>query len=138
MATMKSAFQLPIGYSDHTDGIEISLAAVAMGATIIEKHLTLDRKAEGPDHAASLEPSDFKRMVAAIHRIEGAVGDGIKAPKNSGNREHPRGAKEPRRSPAARRRRNNRARRHRCQTPGLRPLATGILVAARFAGHALL
>jgi sialic acid synthase SpsE len=80
---MRLAFQLPVGYSDHTDDIEISLAAVAMGATIIEKHLTLDRKAEGPDHAASLEPADFARMVSAIRRIEAAIGDGIKAPKES-------------------------------------------------------
>jgi N-acetylneuraminate synthase len=83
MEAMRTAFQLPIGYSDHTDGIEISLAAVAMGATIIEKHLTLDRKAEGPDHAASLEPADFARMVSAIRRIEAAIGDGIKTPKES-------------------------------------------------------
>lgn len=83
MQTMRTAFQLPVGYSDHTDGIEISLAAVAMGATIIEKHLTLDRNAEGPDHAASLEPGDFKRMVTAIRRIEQARGDGIKTPKSS-------------------------------------------------------
>ena len=83
MHTMRAAFQLSVGYSDHTDGIEISLAAAAMGATIIEKHLTLDRKAVGPDHAASLEPSDFKRMVSAIRRIEQARGDGIKAPRNS-------------------------------------------------------
>ncbi|AMA59292.1 N-acetylneuraminate synthase [Bradyrhizobium sp. CCGE-LA001] len=83
MLTMRTAFQLPVGYSDHTDGIEISLAAVAMGATIIEKHLTLDRNAEGPDHAASLEPGDFKRMVSAIRRIEEARGDGIKTPRNS-------------------------------------------------------
>jgi N-acetylneuraminate synthase len=83
MATMRAAFQLPVGYSDHTDGIEVSLAAVALGAVIIEKHLTLDRKAEGPDHAASLEPSDFKRMVLAIRTIEGALGDGVKAPRDS-------------------------------------------------------
>lgn len=83
MTTMKAAFQLPIGYSDHTDGIEVSLAAVALGAGIIEKHLTLDRNAEGPDHAASLEPSDFKRMVSAIRNIEGALGDGVKAPRDS-------------------------------------------------------
>lgn len=83
MATMRNAFQLLVGYSDHTDGFEISLAAVALGAGIIEKHLTLDRNAEGPDHAASLEPADFKRMVSAIRRIEGAVGDGIKTPKDS-------------------------------------------------------
>jgi N-acetylneuraminate synthase len=83
MAAMKAAFQLPVGYSDHTDGIEVSLAAVALGAGIIEKHLTLDRNAEGPDHAASLEPSDFKRMVSAIRNIESALGDGVKAPRDS-------------------------------------------------------
>jgi N-acetylneuraminate synthase len=83
MATMRSAFQLPVGYSDHTDGIEISVAAVALGATIIEKHLTLDRNAEGPDHAASIEAGDFKRMVAAIRNVESALGDGVKAPKDS-------------------------------------------------------
>lgn len=83
MATMRSAFQLPVGYSDHTDGFEISVAAVALGATIIEKHLTLDRKAPGPDHAASLEPDDFKQMVAAIRNVERALGDGVKAPKES-------------------------------------------------------
>lgn len=83
MAAMRNAFQLPVGYSDHTDGIEVSLAAVALGANIIEKHLTLDRNAEGPDHAASLEPTDFKRMVSAIRNIEDAIGDGIKTPKDS-------------------------------------------------------
>ena len=83
LETMRRAFQLPVGYSDHTDGFEISLAAVALGANIIEKHLTLDRNAEGPDHAASLEPVDFKRMVSAIRRIEAALGDGVKAPKDS-------------------------------------------------------
>ena len=83
MATMRSAFQLPVGYSDHTDGFEVSVAAVALGATIIEKHLTLDRKAQGPDHAASLEPDDFKRMVAAIRNVERALGDGVKTPKES-------------------------------------------------------
>lgn len=89
MQTMRTAFGLPVGYSDHTDGFEISLAAVALGATIIEKHLTLDRNAEGPDHAASLEPNDFARMVAAIRNIEGAIGDGIKTPKNSEIRNMP-------------------------------------------------
>ncbi|MBR1130057.1 N-acetylneuraminate synthase [Bradyrhizobium iriomotense] len=83
MAAMRAAFQIPVGYSDHTEGIEISLAAVALGASIIEKHLTLDRKAEGPDHAASLEPDDFARMVRAIRRIEGAIGDGVKTPRPS-------------------------------------------------------
>lgn len=83
MATMRSAFQLPVGYSDHTDGFEVSVAAVALGATVIEKHLTLDREAQGPDHAASLEPDDFKRMVIAIRNVERALGDGVKAPKGS-------------------------------------------------------
>ena len=83
MQAMRAAFKLPVGYSDHTDGFEVSLAAVALGATIIEKHLTLDRNAEGPDHAASLEPGDFSRMVSAIRNIEGAIGDGVKTPKNS-------------------------------------------------------
>lgn len=83
MATMRSAFQLPVGYSDHTDGFEISVAAVALGATIIEKHLTLNRKAAGPDHAASLEPDEFKRMVSAVRNVEAALGDGVKTPKES-------------------------------------------------------
>lgn len=83
MGTMRSAFQLPVGYSDHTDGFEVSVAAVALGATVVEKHLTLDRKAQGPDHAASLEPDDFKRMVIAIRNVERALGDGVKAPKGS-------------------------------------------------------
>ncbi len=83
MHAMRAAFKLPVGYSDHTDGFEVSLAAVALGATIIEKHLTLDRNAEGPDHAASIEPGDFARMVTAIRNIEGAIGDGVKTPKNS-------------------------------------------------------
>ncbi|WP_375304897.1 N-acetylneuraminate synthase [Bradyrhizobium sp. A11] len=83
MATMQTAFQLPVGYSDHTDGFEVSVAAVALGATVIEKHLTLDRKAQGPDHAASLEPDDFRRMVAAIRNVERALGDGVKSPKES-------------------------------------------------------
>jgi N-acetylneuraminate synthase len=83
MATMRSAFQLPVGYSDHTDGFVVSVAAVALGATIIEKHLTLDRRATGPDHAASLEPDDFKRMVSAVRNVEAALGDGVKAPKES-------------------------------------------------------
>ncbi|MCK1759467.1 N-acetylneuraminate synthase [Bradyrhizobium sp. 137] len=83
MATMRTSFQLPVGYSDHTDGFEVSVAAVSLGATTIEKHLTLDRRAQGPDHAASLEPDDFKRMVAAIRNVERAIGDGVKAPKES-------------------------------------------------------
>ncbi|BDR87039.1 N-acetylneuraminate synthase [Clostridium tetani] len=78
MITMKSAFKLPIGYSDHTLGIEIPIAAVAMGAKVIEKHFTLDRSMNGPDHKASLEPLELKEMVKSIRNIEKAFGDGVK------------------------------------------------------------
>ncbi|HKO18207.1 MAG TPA: N-acetylneuraminate synthase family protein, partial [Acidobacteriaceae bacterium] len=80
MQTLKIAFQLPVGYSDHTPGTEIAVAAVALGAEIIEKHLTLDRKLPGPDHSSSLEPLEFAEMVNAIRRVESALGDGIKRP----------------------------------------------------------
>jgi N,N'-diacetyllegionaminate synthase len=80
MLTLKSAFGLPVGYSDHTPGIEISIAAVALGAEVIEKHFTLDRDLPGPDHAASLEPNELKQMVDAIRHVEAALGTGIKAP----------------------------------------------------------
>jgi N,N'-diacetyllegionaminate synthase len=80
MQTLKSAFGLPVGYSDHTPGIEIAVAAVAMGAVVIEKHFTLDRSLPGPDHAASLEPVELQQMIAAIRRVEAALGTGIKAP----------------------------------------------------------
>jgi sialic acid synthase SpsE len=80
MLTLKAAFGLPVGYSDHTPGIEIAIAAVAMGAEIIEKHFTLDRLLPGPDHAASLEPEEFRKMVVAIRNVEAALGSGIKAP----------------------------------------------------------
>jgi N,N'-diacetyllegionaminate synthase len=80
MQTLKSAFGLPVGYSDHTPGIEIAIAAVALGAEVIEKHFTLDRSLPGPDHSASLEPKEFKQMVAAIRNVESALGDGIKKP----------------------------------------------------------
>ena len=83
MQTLKGAFKCQVGYSDHTMGIEIPIAAVAMGAEIIEKHFTLDREMEGPDHMASLEPSELKAMVAAIRNIEVALGDGIKRPNKS-------------------------------------------------------
>jgi N,N'-diacetyllegionaminate synthase len=72
-----------IGYSDHTLGIEIPIAAVALGATVIEKHFTLDRNMEGPDHSASLEPAELKAMVSAIRNIEKALGSGIKKPSPS-------------------------------------------------------
>lgn len=76
--TIKQAFKVNVGYSDHTIGIEIPIAAVALGATIIEKHFTLDRNMEGPDHKASLEPNELKQMITAIRNIEDALGDGIK------------------------------------------------------------
>lgn len=80
MLTLKQAFCVPVGYSDHTPGIEIAVAAVAVGAQVIEKHFTLDRKLPGPDHAASLEPKELKAMVEAIRHVEAALGDGVKAP----------------------------------------------------------
>ena len=83
MITIKHAFKLPVGYSDHTLGIEIPIAAVALGATVIEKHFTMDSNLPGPDHLASLEPSDFKQMVSAIRNIETAMGDGVKTPSES-------------------------------------------------------
>ncbi|MEW7009879.1 N-acetylneuraminate synthase [Lentilitoribacter sp. EG35] len=78
MNTMAKTFGVKIGYSDHTLGIEVATAAVALGATVIEKHFTLDRNMSGPDHAASLEPKELKAMVIAIRNIEIALGDGIK------------------------------------------------------------
>jgi len=83
MDTMSTAFGLPIGYSDHTQGIHVSLAAVARGATLIEKHFTLDRGLPGPDHKASLELSELHAMVSAIRDVEQALGDGIKRPTAS-------------------------------------------------------
>ena len=84
MLTIKAAFPgVNIGYSDHTLGIEIPVAAVAMGATIIEKHFTLDKNMEGPDHKASLEPNELKAMVHAIRNVEKALGSGIKKPSHS-------------------------------------------------------
>ena len=83
MQTLKDAFKCQVGYSDHTMGTEISVAAVAMGAEIIEKHFTLDRNMEGPDHKASLEPQELKLMVQQIRHIETALGDGIKCPYRS-------------------------------------------------------
>ena len=81
--SIRQAFGLPVGYSDHTDGIAIPIAAVAMGATVIEKHLTLNRSMEGPDHRASLEPDQFAVMVKGIRAVEQALGDGIKRPMPS-------------------------------------------------------
>ncbi|KAF0165456.1 MAG: N-acetylneuraminate synthase [Rhodocyclaceae bacterium] len=86
MQTIRDAFGVRVGYSDHTAGIEVSLAAVALGATMIEKHFTLDRQLPGPDHKASLEPDELKAMVSAIRNIELAMGDGIKRPSSSESR----------------------------------------------------
>ena len=83
MQTMRDTFGLEVGYSDHTPSIEVPIAAVAMGATIIEKHFTLDRNMEGPDHKASLEPDELAAMVRAIRNVEQAMGSGIKEPSKS-------------------------------------------------------
>lgn len=83
MQTIAGAFAVKAGYSDHTNGIEIPIAAVAMGATVIEKHFTLDKTMEGPDHKASLEPDELIAMVKAIRNIEKALGNGIKKPSPS-------------------------------------------------------
>ena len=78
--TLKQAFKLPVGFSDHTLGIIVPIAAVALGACVIEKHFTLDRNLPGPDHRASLEPDELKEMVKAIREVEKALGNGIKKP----------------------------------------------------------
>lgn len=78
MQSIKKTFGVAVGYSDHTSGIEVAIAAVALGATVIEKHFTIDRNLQGPDHKASLEPGELKSMVAAIRNIEIALGDGVK------------------------------------------------------------
>jgi len=80
METLRIAFKLPVGYSDHTIGIDIALAAVALGAKVIEKHFTLDKKMEGPDHAVSADPEDLKNLIFGIREIEKALGTGVKAP----------------------------------------------------------
>lgn len=80
MTTLHDAFHLPVGYSDHTVGTEVAIAAVARGAQVIEKHFTLDKTMDGPDHAASTERNEFQQMVQAIRHIEPALGDGIKQP----------------------------------------------------------
>jgi N,N'-diacetyllegionaminate synthase len=83
MITMKEAFQTQVGYSDHTLGIEASIAAVALGAKVIEKHFTLDKNMNGPDHKASLCPDELKLLVQSIRNIEAALGDGEKKPSKS-------------------------------------------------------
>lgn len=83
MQSLQSAFNVAVGYSDHTDGVEVAIAAVAMGATVIEKHFTLDKDMPGPDHKSSLEPTQLGEMISAIRNIELAMGDGIKRPTPS-------------------------------------------------------
>lgn len=83
MKTIANSFQVGVGYSDHTLGIEIPIAAVALGAEVIEKHFTLDRSMKGPDHAASLEPNELIQMVKSIRNIEMAMGSGLKEPSPS-------------------------------------------------------
>ncbi len=83
MKTIRDEIGVPVGYSDHTTGIEIPIAAAALGAVVIEKHFTLDRNMEGPDHKASLEPDELAEMVRAVRHIELAIGDGRKEPSQS-------------------------------------------------------
>ena len=83
MQNIKEKLGVNVGYSDHTLGIEIPIAAAALGATVIEKHFTLDKSMEGPDHKASLEPSELKNMVTAIRNIENALGSSVKKPSKS-------------------------------------------------------
>lgn len=83
MLTIKNAFNIKVGYSDHTMGIEIPIAAVALGAKVIEKHFTISRNMDGPDHKASLEPQELKQMVESIRNIEKAMGNGEKTPQKS-------------------------------------------------------
>lgn len=83
MLTLGNDLGIGVGYSDHTQGIEVPIAAAALGAAVIEKHFTLDRRMKGPDHKASLEPKELQAMVRAIRNIEAALGDGIKGPSES-------------------------------------------------------
>lgn len=81
--TLKTTFQLPVGFSDHTIGINVPLIAVALGAKVIEKHFTLDKKMEGPDHAVSSDPEELKRLISGIREVEKILGSGIKMPSKS-------------------------------------------------------
>lgn len=83
MLTIKNAFEVSVGYSDHTSGIEVTVAAVALGATIIEKHFTIDKNSEGPDHKASLDPLELTEMVRMIRNVEQSLGNGLKRPSSS-------------------------------------------------------
>lgn len=89
MQTVGEVFGVRTGYSDHTVGIEVAIAAVALGASVIEKHFTLDRQLPGPDHKASLEPAELRQMVSSIRNIEAALGDGVKRPSESEMRNRP-------------------------------------------------
>ena len=82
MISIRDKLNIKVGYSDHTLGIEVAVAAVTLGATVIEKHFTLDKNMEGPDHKASLEPFEFRKMIDSIRNIEAAYGNGIKKPTN--------------------------------------------------------
>lgn len=83
MESMRKTFDLPIGYSDHTEGTEIPVAAAALGAVVIEKHFTLSKEMEGPDHKASLTPEELRQMVQSVRKIERAMGNGLKEPSKS-------------------------------------------------------
>lgn len=83
MGTIRAAFGLPVGFSDHSEGHEAAVAALALGATVLEKHITLDRTMPGPDHAASLEPAPFGAMVKALRNVEAGLGDGLKRPQEA-------------------------------------------------------
>jgi N-acetylneuraminate synthase len=89
MATLEREFGLPVGLSDHSKGIHIAIAAVALGARIIEKHFTLDRTLPGPDHAASLEPAELASMIEAVRSVEASLGDGVKRPTPSESKNLP-------------------------------------------------
>jgi N,N'-diacetyllegionaminate synthase len=93
MLTIRDAFGVAVGYSDHTPGIEVATAAVALGAAVIEKHFTLDRTLPGPDHKASLEPAELRALVSAIRNVELALGDGVKRATASELRNRPIGRK---------------------------------------------
>jgi N,N'-diacetyllegionaminate synthase len=89
MRSIREACGVEVGFSDHTEGIEVAIAAVALGASVIEKHFTLDRNLPGPDHRASIEPAELERMIRSIRNIELAMGDGIKRPSASEERNRP-------------------------------------------------
>jgi sialic acid synthase SpsE len=83
LSTLRETFAMPVGFSDHTVGTMVTLAAVALGACVVEKHFTLDRSLAGPDHAASIEPDDLARLVSDIRAVESALGDGRKTARSS-------------------------------------------------------